>query len=429
METLLDRPNPPEHIVIETSGLALPKPLVKAFTWPRCARASRSTAWSRWSMPRRRPAASPTIRCGRRAARGRCRARPRQPARGAVRGPAQLRRPDRAQQDRPVVDAARTRRDGRDRSRAAARGQAWCRPASARSIPTVLLGLGAAAEDDLDSRHSHHELEGEDHDHDDFDIASRSTCRSSTKPETCSARLLPAIDAPRHPAGEGLPRRARASEMRLVVQAVGAAARSITTTAPGRRTRTRLPRLVVIGLKGLDRAAIAARRSAALGCICSPPSRVRSPTAARPSISARRRATSSSCPRPTASSPACRAPHAHLAGAEAEPAPRQPAAARRITSRSTSMSRTSSRSAKLVVVRLLGGVRLLALRRRAGLGRPAAQRGIALALPAGRRPARPGAARLIDAAAPSRCAPAVAAILVQGGLENAAELARATAPA
>src|ERR1700754_182773 len=31
---LLDRPNPPEHIVIETSGLALPKPLIRAFNWP-----------------------------------------------------------------------------------------------------------------------------------------------------------------------------------------------------------------------------------------------------------------------------------------------------------------------------------------------------------------------------------------------------------
>src|SRR5438132_3656687 len=31
---LLDRPAPPDHIVIETSGLALPKPLVQAFAWP-----------------------------------------------------------------------------------------------------------------------------------------------------------------------------------------------------------------------------------------------------------------------------------------------------------------------------------------------------------------------------------------------------------
>ena len=34
MEALLDRADPPEHIVIETSGLALPKPLLKAFGWP-----------------------------------------------------------------------------------------------------------------------------------------------------------------------------------------------------------------------------------------------------------------------------------------------------------------------------------------------------------------------------------------------------------
>src|SRR5215472_3956910 len=31
---LLDRDSPPEHILIETSGLALPKPLLQAFAWP-----------------------------------------------------------------------------------------------------------------------------------------------------------------------------------------------------------------------------------------------------------------------------------------------------------------------------------------------------------------------------------------------------------
>lgn len=34
MEMLLGRDTPPEHIVIETSGLALPQPLVRAFSWP-----------------------------------------------------------------------------------------------------------------------------------------------------------------------------------------------------------------------------------------------------------------------------------------------------------------------------------------------------------------------------------------------------------
>ena len=34
LEKLLARPTPPDHIVIETSGLALPQPLIRAFNWP-----------------------------------------------------------------------------------------------------------------------------------------------------------------------------------------------------------------------------------------------------------------------------------------------------------------------------------------------------------------------------------------------------------
>ncbi|MCK0140389.1 cobalamin biosynthesis protein CobW [Aliiroseovarius sp. F47248L] len=34
LEKLLDRDLPPDHIVIETSGLALPQPLIRAFQWP-----------------------------------------------------------------------------------------------------------------------------------------------------------------------------------------------------------------------------------------------------------------------------------------------------------------------------------------------------------------------------------------------------------
>ena len=34
MSQLLDRDDPPDHVVIETSGLALPQPLVRAFNWP-----------------------------------------------------------------------------------------------------------------------------------------------------------------------------------------------------------------------------------------------------------------------------------------------------------------------------------------------------------------------------------------------------------
>jgi len=34
IEALMGREKAPEHIIVETSGLALPKPLVKAFDWP-----------------------------------------------------------------------------------------------------------------------------------------------------------------------------------------------------------------------------------------------------------------------------------------------------------------------------------------------------------------------------------------------------------
>ena len=54
----------------------------------------------------------------------------------------------------------------------------------------MLLGLGAAAEDDLDSRPSHHELEGEDHDHDEFDsfVVELGTVEV---PERVEERILP----------------------------------------------------------------------------------------------------------------------------------------------------------------------------------------------------------------------------------------------
>ena len=39
IEALLSREDKPDHILIETSGLALPKPLVKAFNWPAVKRA------------------------------------------------------------------------------------------------------------------------------------------------------------------------------------------------------------------------------------------------------------------------------------------------------------------------------------------------------------------------------------------------------
>ena len=58
MEFLLNRPNPPEHIIIETSGLALPKPLIKAFSWPEVS--ARATV----DFPEAMPPVRPIIKTG-----------------------------------------------------------------------------------------------------------------------------------------------------------------------------------------------------------------------------------------------------------------------------------------------------------------------------------------------------------------------------
>ncbi len=104
MTKLLEREQRPDHIVIETSGLALPQPLVAAFNWPDIR--SEVTVDGVITV-----VDSAAVAAGRFAddhdAVDALRveddiARSRKPDRGTVRGPADLRRSDRAQQDRPA---------------------------------------------------------------------------------------------------------------------------------------------------------------------------------------------------------------------------------------------------------------------------------------------------------------------------------------
>ncbi|HEX6111692.1 MAG TPA: GTP-binding protein, partial [Geminicoccaceae bacterium] len=126
---------------------------------------------------------------------------------------------------------------------------------AAAALPMdLLIGLGAAAENDLASRPSHHDDE-EDHDHDEFE----------------SFHLeLPALDDP-----DGFVARVRAilgqqnvlrlkgflavrdKPMRLVLQGVGDRIQHY-FDRPWGPDETREGRLVVIGERGLDRKAIAA---------------------------------------------------------------------------------------------------------------------------------------------------------------------------
>jgi cobalamin biosynthesis protein CobW len=255
MRALLDRPNPPEHIVIETSGLALPKPLVKAFNWPEV---------------RTRVTVDGVIAVvdGPAAAAGRFADDPAALARQRTSDMAMDHDSPIAELFEDQINCAdlivlnkNDQMDEAARSAAAAvisrelKRAAKVVPASFGAIdPKVLLGLGAAAEDDLDGRHSHHELEGEDHDHDEFTSFSLDLPHLQ-KPEDLLGKLLPVIERHDILRVKGF-LNVVGKEMRLVLQGVGPRLQHYYDRAwsPG---EDRSSRLVVIGLKGLDHAAIA----------------------------------------------------------------------------------------------------------------------------------------------------------------------------
>ena len=136
-----------EHIVIETSGLALPKPLVQAFHWP--AIKSRVTVDGVVAVVDGAALAEGRVAADLEAlaapARGRHRARSRRSGRGGVRGPDRLRRSRRAQQARPARrGAASTRRWRAIARRAAARGARSSPWPTARSIRRRCSGSASA---------------------------------------------------------------------------------------------------------------------------------------------------------------------------------------------------------------------------------------------------------------------------------------------
>jgi cobalamin biosynthesis protein CobW len=120
--------------------------------------------------------------------------------------------------------------------------------------PAVLLGLAAAAEDDVDSRPSHHDGEP-DHDHDDF-ASFTLALGPVADPAALEARLKAAVVAHDILRIKGF-LEVPGKEMRHVVQGVGARFQRY-FDRPWRPGEPRAGRLVVIGLNGLDRAAVAA---------------------------------------------------------------------------------------------------------------------------------------------------------------------------
>ena len=169
IEALMALPQTPDHILIETSGLALPKPLLKAFDWP--AIRSRITVDGVIAL-----ADAEAVATGRFA-----------PDVAAVE--AQRAADDSLDHDTPLGEVFEDQISCADivlMSKADLAGASGLAQAKAvieaempRKVPVlamsegvidprIILGLGAAAEDDLDARPSHHDG-ADDHEHDDFD--------------------------------------------------------------------------------------------------------------------------------------------------------------------------------------------------------------------------------------------------------------------
>lgn len=171
IERLMALPNKPDHILIETSGLALPKPLLKAFDWPPIR--SRITVDGVIAL-----ADAEAVAAGRFA-----------PDEDAVQR--QREADGSIDHETPLSEVFEDQLACADLvllTKADLAGEAGV--AAARAViereltrplpvivtvdgiidPRVVLGLGAGAEDDLDARPSHHDG-GEEHDHEDFDSA------------------------------------------------------------------------------------------------------------------------------------------------------------------------------------------------------------------------------------------------------------------
>ena len=254
IEALLARSPRPDHIVVETSGLALPKPLVKAFDWP----AIRAKVTVDGIV---------AVVDGAAVAEGRFADDPaklaaQRDADGAIDHDNPL---EEVYEDQllcaDLIILNKADLVSPERLEAVAAEIRALVPRAVKIVPTregrveaaVLLGIGAAAEDDLAARPSHHDAE-EGHDHDDFDsfVLDVPTLED---PQAFAAKLAGVAD--RH----GVLRMkgflaVAGKPMRLLVQGVGTRFRQ-QFDRPWSAGEARQGRLVVIGEKGLDRAAIA----------------------------------------------------------------------------------------------------------------------------------------------------------------------------
>ena len=255
LEKLLNRADPPQHILIETSGLALPKPLVQAFNWP--AIRARVTVDGVIAV-----VDGPAVAEG-------------QFADDPEALAAQRAQDASVEHDNPLeevfedqilcadlillnksdlIDTATRERVKREIAAHLPKAIKIVETSRGTIEPALILGLSAAAEADLASRPSHHG-EGEDHEHDDFDSIALAL-PDGLAPDALAARVGKAAEA------QGVLRlkgfaAVPGKPMRLVVQGVGRRVSHHFDRAWGAQ-EARQGRLTVIGLKGFDVKAVEA---------------------------------------------------------------------------------------------------------------------------------------------------------------------------
>jgi cobalamin biosynthesis protein CobW len=253
LDMILAREPRVEHIVIETSGLALPKPLVQAFQWP--AIKSRVTVDGVIAVVDGAALAQGRVV-------GDLDALARQRAADAA-----LDHDDPIEEvfedqvacadlvvlnKRDLLNAGEIQKAIAFVSAALPRSVKIVTAADGRVDPSALLGLGVAAENAIDQRRTHHDNE-EDHDHDEFDsfvvnVPEIADPAALAERVSAAGELSNVLRVKGFAAVTGKP-------MRLLVQAVGSRV-THQYDRPWTAAESREGRLVVIGLKGLDRAAV-----------------------------------------------------------------------------------------------------------------------------------------------------------------------------
>ena len=254
LDTILARTPLVEHIVIETSGLALPKPLVQAFQWP--AIKSRVTVDG-----------VVAVVDGAALAEGRFAADPDALAR--------QRNADAAlDHDNPIEEVFDDQiacadlvvlnkldlldAEGADKAtavvqRALPRAVKVVPVANGKVDAAALLGLGIGTENDIANRRTRHDAETE-HDHDDFESFVLPLPEISD-PASLAARIAAAATQASVLRVKGFAA-VTGKPMRLLVQAVGARV-SHHYDRPWTAEEAREGQLVIIGMKGLDHEGIA----------------------------------------------------------------------------------------------------------------------------------------------------------------------------